>query len=112
MDAKLYALANTYLAEPHLQGKETIVTVEKVELHEFEKGKRGAKDAKKVKKPVLYFSGKSLPLALTARVNIETMIDLHGRQTDVWLGKKIKLVPTTCMSFGKPNTPCIRIERE
>ena len=111
MDAKLYALANTYLAEPHLQGKSITVTIERVELHEFEKGKRGQKDAKKVKKPVLYFVGKAIPFGLTARVNIETMIDLHGRQTDDWAGKQIKLVPTTCMSFGKANTPCIRIER-
>lgn len=110
MDAKLYALANTYLAEPHLQGKATTVTIEKVELHEFEKGKRGA-GGKKVKKPVLYFVGKALPLGLTARVNIETMIDIHGRNTDDWAGKQIKLIPTTCLSFGKPNTPCIRIER-
>jgi hypothetical protein len=111
MDAKLYALANTYLAEPHLQGKATTVTIERVDLHEFEKGKRGSKDTKKVKKPVLYFVGKALPLGLTARVNIEMMIDLHGRNTDEWTGKQIKLVPTTCMSFGKSNTPCIRIER-
>lgn len=110
MDAKLYALSNTYLAEPHLQGKATTVTIEKVELHEFEKGKRGS-GGKKVKKPVLYFVGKSLPLGLTARVNIETMIDIHGRNTDDWTGKQIKLIPTTCLSFGKPNTPCIRIER-
>jgi hypothetical protein len=112
MDAKLYALAGTYLAEPHLQGKSQLVTIEKVELHEFEKGKRGSGDkGKKVKKPVLFFAGKSLPLGLTARVNIETMIDLHGRDTDKWTGKQIKLTPTTCLSFGNPNTPCIRIER-
>lgn len=111
MDAKLYALAGTYLAEPHLQGKTLTVTIERVELHEFAKGKRGDKDAKKVKKPVLFLVGKSIPFGLTARCNIETMIDLHGRNTDDWTGKQIKLVPTTCMSFGKPNTPCIRIER-
>lgn len=111
MDAKLYALAGTYLAEPHLQGKPMSLTVERVELHEFEKGKRGSKDSKKVKKPVLFFAGKSIPLGLTARVNLETMIDLHGRNTDNWVGKAIKLVPTTCMSFGVANTPCIRIER-
>ena len=111
MDAKLYALSGTYLAEPHLQGKPAVVTIEKVELHEFEKGKRGGKDVKKVKKPVLFFKGKSLPFGLTARVNIETMVDLHGRNTDNWVGQEIKLVPTTCMAFGQANTPCIRIER-
>ncbi len=111
MDAKLYALAGTYLAEPHLQGKPAMVTIERVELHDFEKGKRGTKDTKKVKKPVLYLAGKTIPFGLTARVNIETMIDLHGRDTDAWVGKQIKLVPTTCLSFGKANTPCIRIER-
>ncbi len=111
MDAKLYALAGTYLAEPHLQGKPSLVTIEKVELHEFAKGKRGDKNAKKVKKPVLFFAGKAIPFGLTARVNIETMIDLHGRDTDAWTGKQIKLVPATCLSFGVANTPCIRIER-
>ena len=111
MDAKLYALAGTYLAEPHLQGKELVVEIERVELHEFEKGKRGGSDTKKVKKPVLFFKGKGLPFGLTARINIETMVDLHGRNTDNWIGKKIKLKPTTCLSFGEPNTPCIRIER-
>lgn len=94
-----------------MQGKPSVVTIERVELHEFEKGKRGSKDTKKVKKPVLYFAGKSIPFGLTARVNIETMIDLHGRNTEGWIGKQIKLVPTTCMSFGKANTPCVRIER-
>lgn len=49
MDAKLYALAGTYLAEPHLQNKPQLVTIERVELREFDKGKRGGKDNKKVK---------------------------------------------------------------
>lgn len=111
MDAKIYALAGNYLAEPHLQGKPVVVTIERIELHEFVKGPRGDKNGKKVKKPVLYFSGKAIPFGLVARVNIEMMIDLHGRNTDTWVGKQIKLVPTTCMSFGKANTPCIRIER-
>ena len=111
MDAKLYALSGNYLAEPHLQGKAAVVAIERVELHEFEKGKRGGKELKKVKKPVLYFKGKALPFGLTARCNIETMIDLHGRNTDNWVGKEVKLVPTTCAAFGNPNTPCVRIER-
>lgn len=111
MDARIYALAGTYLAEPHLQGKPVVVKIAKVEIHEFAKGKRGDANAKKVKKPVLFFEGKSLPFGLTARINIETMIDLHGTNTDNWLGKSIKLVPTICLSFGNPNTPCIRIER-
>lgn len=109
MDATIYALAGTYLAEPHLRGREVTVTIEKVEVHEFEKQDPKTKKTRKVKKPVLYFKGKDIPLGLTAKVNLLAVIDAHGREMDDWIGKQLTLYPTTCLAFGNPKTPCIRI---
>jgi len=111
-DATLYTLTGTYLAEPHLRGREVEVEIAKVEVHEFEKlqpgQKRGA--GKVVKKPVLFFAKGSIPFGLTAKQNLVAAIKLLGRDMDKWVGQKITLTPSTCMAFGKANTPCIRIK--
>jgi hypothetical protein len=113
-DAMIYRLTGKYLAEPHLGGKSHIVQIEKVEIHEFERIEKdetqtGKVKRRKIKKTVLFFAGKELPLGLTAVCNLLTVIGLYSRDMDKWIGKFVQLDPKTCDAFGNKHTPCIRI---
>lgn len=34
---------------------------------------------------------------------------LYGDEMRGWVGKRIELYPDVCVSFGVPNTPCVRV---
>lgn len=59
------------------------------------------------KKIVIYFQGKSKGLALNM-TNGNTIGELHGGDTDAWIGKAIQLFPTKT-DFGGKQVDCIRV---
>lgn len=92
-----------WLYEEHLQGKEIIVTIEKVVAGEVE-GEKG----RKAKKAVLHFVGKKRPLAINA-TNGKTIAALYGNMTEAWVGKRITLYPATTKDGTGAVVPCIRV---
>lgn len=77
-------------------------TIEKVEIEEVPDT-----TGKKKPKPVLFLKGakKRLPLPKTCAKRIA---QLHGTNTDDWVGKQIVLFATTCEAFGA-TVECIRV---
>ena len=58
-------------------------------------------------KPVIFFHGTEKGLVLNV-VNAETIAEIAGEETDLWIGQKIILFPTTTDFKGK-RVDCIRI---
>lgn len=87
-----------------LEGREVTVTIERVKG-----GELTGMDGKKTKKPVLYFKGTKKGFALNI-TNARTIAGMYGGfDSDLWLGKKITLFPTTT-TFGRQQMECIRIK--
>lgn len=91
-----------YLYAAHLLGKDTRVTIERVEAATLT-GQGG----RKAKKPVLHFKGKSLGLALN-KTNAKTLSALYGKNTEDWIDKDVILYPTETQMGGE-TVECIRI---
>lgn len=87
----------------HLQGKEVELTIVKVTG-----GELTGTGGKKSKKPMVFFDGKELPLALN-KTNGKTIAEMYGSKTEEWIGKKVKLYPTTTR-FGNETVDCIRVK--
>lgn len=85
-----------------LQGKEAVVTIDRVIAGEIS-GEQG----RKTKKPIATFVGKKKKLALNA-TNCKTIAALYGNDTAAWSGKSITLYPTTT-TFGGTTVECIRV---
>ena len=86
-----------------LQGRDCTVEIERVTQGEYTDNK-----GKKVKKPDLWFKGKSKPLGLNA-TNAKTIARLLGsNNTEQWIGKAITLYPTTTDAYGE-QVECIRV---
>lgn len=86
-----------------LEGRDVTVTVERVVA-----GTLTGTGGKSTKKPVVYFKGskKGLGLCIT---NARVIAALYGGfDSDLWVGKKITLYPTTTQ-FGSNTVDCIRI---
>lgn len=91
-----------YISSFHLQGRDWTVEIVRVKGGELNNGKS------KTKKPIVYFKGTDKGLALNI-TNAKTIAQLYGGfDTDLWIGKKITLYPTTT-SFGSQTVDCIRI---
>lgn len=101
---RVYTEVDT-LREFHLQGKDTTVTIDRVEGGEIVT-MEGKKPGKK-KLPMCFFVGKKLPLGLNT-TNANTITALYGPHVEDWRGKKVTLYPTTT-SVGGETKPCIRI---
>ncbi len=72
-----------YLSAADLQNKDVAVTIEKVEMEEFEDNGR------KVTKPVVYFQGSAKAMIFN-KTNATTVADLTGQDnTDNWPGARI-----------------------
>jgi len=100
------ALDKAFLFSYDLQGKDVTVVIERVVQGELV-GQQG----RKTKKPLVYFRGKSKPLALNI-TNIKTIASLYGSfRVEDWIGKSITLYPTTT-NFGSETKDCIRIRNK
>jgi hypothetical protein len=58
-------------------------------------------------KPVLNFVGQKKSLVLN-RTNFDSVAELHGDETDEWVGKRIQLYPATTRVGGKLEN-CVRV---
>ena len=82
-----------YISHYHLNGKDVTVEIVKVKGGELSNGKS------KNKKPILYFKGTDKGLACNI-TNAKVIAQLYGGfNSDLWIGKKITLYPTTT-TFG------------
>lgn len=89
-----------YLKASDLGEESPIVTISNVAVEEL-----GADE--KETKPVVYFNDQDKGLVCN-KTNWSTLINLFGDDTDIWTGKKIKLMVAEVAFQGKM-TLCIRI---
>lgn len=82
-------------------GGEMVLTIEKVELKEFE-GDKG-----KETKPIIYFNENKQMVCNKTNGNL--IAELYGDDTDGWIGKEITLVVREVDFQGK-STPAIRVK--
>lgn len=100
------ALDKDFLYSYDLQGRDVTVIIERVA-----QGTLVGQQGKKSKKPVVFFKGKSKPLALNV-TNIKTIAALYGSfKAEDWIGKAITIYPTTT-NFGSETKDCIRIRNK
>lgn len=102
-----------YLAAGDLQGKAVTLTISRLANEEI------ASERGKQRRWVLCFAeleerAKKDPTKLTTKLVInkthaKAVAQMHGNETDGWVGKRVQIYPTTCSAFGNPKTPCIRI---
>lgn len=93
--------AGNYLKAADLQGRIVSVVMTRVKIETFGEGK-DAKD-----KPVLFFQGKKLGLALN-KTNAKTIADTFGDDTDDWEGHEIELY-TAMVQYQSNMVEAIRV---
>lgn len=93
-----------YLFAFDLQSKDVTLTIEKVTA-----GELTALGGRKTKKPLCFFvEGRTKkPLALNS-TNCKVIAALYGNDTDLWVGKRITIYPTTTTMAGD-TVECIRV---
>lgn len=92
------AFPSKFLKAADLQGKKIKVTIERVEMQDFDG----------TPKPVIYFQGKEKGLA-TNRTNAMVIASAYGPETDGWTGKEIALY-TAKVSFQGQMIDALRVE--
>lgn len=97
-----------YLYAFHLDGRECTVTIEKVTQGAVPGRDKATGKETKTRKPLVFFKGKSKPLALNI-TNVKTIAGMYGFKAEDWVGKRVTLFPTTCEAFGKTED-CIRVK--
>lgn len=101
MEGKLL-FPSEYVAAFDLKGKDSTVTISKIELSDLRLEKGGVK-----RKPVVHFEKTSKKLVLN-KTNAAVIAILHGPVVEKWVGKKIILFPTTT-TCGRNTVDCIRV---
>ena len=101
----VYSSGGSFLRAADLQGKTIPLTIGQVGTHTFNEGHDNEKT-----QIVLSFEGKEKKLGLNV-TNAKTIAGLLGDNTDSWIGKQIKLYPTTT-EFGGDQVDCIRVVQE
>lgn len=91
-----------FLTAEDLQGRDVTVTIDKIVEKEV------MLEGGKAIKQLIYFKGKKKALIACATQGHE-IGSMYGAAVENWAGKKITIYPTTCLSFGVPDTPCIRV---
>ena len=93
-----------YLSAADLKNQEVVVTIDHVEMDEFDDNGR------KVTKPVVYFQGSPKAMIFN-KTNATTVVDITGQpDTDNWGGARICLYPTM-VQYGSKMTEAIRVKR-
>ncbi len=98
----VYVSESSWLKTDDLQGKTIPLQIGGVGTHIFNEGKEDEKT-----QIVLSFNGKEKKLGLNV-TNARTVAGLYGNDTDAWVGKEIKLYPTT-VEYNSKVVPCIRV---
>lgn len=92
---------SNYLKASNLQGKEIVVTIDRVDFE--------AVGREREMKAVLYFQGKQKGVVLN-KTNAKKIIEIAGSAiTEDWNGVQIKIYPTET-EFGGETVDCIRIK--
>jgi hypothetical protein len=94
-----------FIASADLNGKSFILTIRSVTLEDMQ-----SHDNKTVTKPVAWFTNAAKGLVLN-RTNCMIIADLHGMDTDDWVGKQIVIHATKVRAFGKMED-AIRVKPE
>ena len=93
-----------YVPASDLKGKKVTVTIDHVQLEDFDDHGRV------VKKPVVYFKNADRGLVCN-KTNFAAIVLITGRpNSDDWTGARITLVPTM-VSFNGKMTEAIRVEK-
>lgn len=92
---------SNYLKASDLQGRELVVTIERVEFEAVGRDRE--------MKAVVYFQGKQKGVVLN-KTNAKKIIEISGSAlTEEWPGTPIKIYPTET-EFGGETVDCIRIK--
>lgn len=91
-----------YLREADLRGNEAVVTIESIAMETLRMTGGG-----QAQKPVIRLKGTEKKLVLN-KTNAKAIAAQLGKDTDDWIGKKIRLIPAKDR-FGKEMVDCIRI---
>lgn len=95
------AFPSKYLKASDLQGREVIVTMDRVDFEPV--------GQKKEMKAVLYFQGKDKGLVMN-KTNANKITEITGSAlTEEWRGQRIRLYPSETQ-FGGDMVDCIRIK--
>lgn len=95
------AFPSNYLKASDLQGREVIVTIERVDFE--------AVGREREMKAVIYFEGKKKGIVLN-KTNAKKIIEISGSAiTEEWPGTQLKIYPTET-EFGGETVDCIRIK--
>src|SRR3990167_8394893 len=95
------AFPSNYLKASDLQGREVVVTIDKVTFE--------AVGREKEMKAVLYLQGKQKGIVLN-KTNAKKIIEISGSAiTEEWSGVQVKLYPTET-EFAGETVDCIRIK--
>lgn len=84
-------LEGKWLTAAGMEEEEATVTIKRVRLEEVGKDES---------KPVVYFNELEKGLVLN-KTNAHTFIELHGEETDDWIGQQVTLFVTTTNFEGK-----------
>jgi hypothetical protein len=97
------AFPSNYIKVSDLDGRNAVVTIDRVELETIGQGK----DAEE--KAVVYFRGKEKGLVLN-KTNALSIVEITGSdETDDWNGHRVVLYPSKTDFAGK-RVDCIRVE--
>ncbi len=95
------AFPSNYLKASDLQGREIIVTIDRVAFEPVGREKE--------MKAVCYFAGKQKGIVLN-KTNAKKIIEISGSAiTEEWAGTQIKIYPTET-EFGGETVDCIRVK--
>lgn len=98
MDMKQYSGSESkYLKAADLMGRKPKVTIESVELVEFEDRDN---EGKKIRKPALRLKGKEKMLVCGPQ-SVEELCLAFGEDSDDWIGKELGLSTKFYPAFGK-----------
>lgn len=89
-----------------LDGRDVTVTIESIEGGVL----KGA-DGKSNKKPIIRFKGKKKGYAVPITVARVIAAMYGGFKSELWIGRRVTLYPTTCDAFGK-TVDCIRVRNK
>lgn len=95
---------SNYLRAADLNGRELVVTIDRVEEAEFEN------DGKKKIKPVVYFRDEGVKPMVTNKTNFLLIAGICGEDDNAWPGKKICLYPDM-VAFKGNVSEAIRVKR-
>ncbi len=92
-----------YICAEDLRGEVVPVTIERITQEEMPNGDGELR-------PVLYFAGAKKGMVLN-KTNAKRIAQMHGEDTDAWIGKQILIYPSETDLRGE-TVPCIRVKQD